>query len=190
MTRRRTPQEKKHNEYTKDYSTPSSHGFRQSLPREKARANRAYRRQVHQRVDTFEAYQGDTVPERLSSAQVRRKRVQKDYGVAPMGEVIERRLEGRIERIAQTTFFRHEYNSVRDRERFADFLAAQVRGRTETSRNLALYLNKLMYPPPQYENKYLPRFWEKNQQWFRSFFQDEPEWEVRLRTWIASFEQE
>src|SRR5687768_15643094 len=148
MKRRRTPQEKKRLEYTKDHTTPSSHGFSKSLPRERARANQAYRRLVHQRVAAFEVHEEDDVPERLRPEQVRRKRVRKDYGsVNPMGEVIKDRLHGRI--IAPFwNFIRDEYNSSSDREKFVGFLTAQVGGRTEISRELAQVFRKLIVLRP------------------------------------------
>ena len=187
MKQRRTPQEKKHNEYTKDHYVPSSHGFRESLPHEKARANRGYRRQVHQRVATFDAYQDDSASERLSSGQVRRKRI---YNAAtPMGEVIQRRTEGRILR-GLRNFLRHDYNTMTNREQFAAFLSSQVGGRTENSRILALCLRDVM--DPAYDGILYRSGWlhTRGGRWLRAFFQDEPEWEERLRTWIASFEQE
>jgi hypothetical protein len=179
------PQEKKLDEYTKDYFTPSSHGFRQSLPREKARANRAYRRQVHQRVATFKANEDDVVPERLSPWQVRREKVWKD-GAVPMGEAIRRRLEGRVYRTARTKFFSHKYNGDADRLRFSRFLAAQVVSETDNSRRLAMHFKDILYLFGVNGSRY----WQWHYDWLRAFLQDEPEWEDRLRTWIASFEQE
>jgi hypothetical protein len=189
MTRRRTPQEKKQDEYAKDHSTPSSHGFRQSLPREKARANRAYRRKVNQRVATFEAYPEDPLREQFSSGQVRRERVWKMWGVEPMGDVIKRRREEHVIS-AVRKFLKEDYDSVRDQEKFAAFLSSQVGGRTENSRILASCLSDVIDPKLtaiRYDGGWLNTYGGK---WLRAFFQDEPEWEERLRTWIASFEQE
>ena len=69
-------------------------------------------------------------------------------------------------------------------------LASQVDGRTENSRRLALYLKELMDPSRKYTWNIEQYWWQKKQEWLRAFFQDEPGWELRVRTWIASFEEQ
>ena len=190
MTRRRTPQEKKLDEYTKDHFaySESVHGFRKTWPRSKARANRVYRRQVHQVLTSLEAREQEDFPDDARPELVRRERLRK-LGVYPFGEVIQRRLKERIERPLDNLLMR-DYNSAVDREPFTLFFSAQIEGRSERSQHLVLYLKDLIDPFSRYPGKWDNRGREIKQQCLRAFFQDAPEWEERLRTWIASFEQE
>jgi hypothetical protein len=112
------------------------------------------------------------------------------FGVKPMGEVIRRRREQRIERTALYFWkWNRPYSRDKDRERFVAFLNALVLGRTENSRELAEYFQNLMDPTSRYPRVRDQYWWEKKQEWLRAFFRDEPGWEVRVRAWIASFDE-
>ncbi len=188
MTHRRTPQEKKQDEYTKDHFAYSGsvHAFRKTWPRKKARANRAYRRIVNQVVDTLTFRQVEDTSDYKEPEAVRRAQVHKRYRVEPMGDVIKQRLDWRISSTAHH-FFMYKYTSSRDRDHFIGFLSASVEGRTENSRRLAMHFKDVLSHSPEVD---LPNYWHRRkQQWLKAFFQDEPEWEERLHTWIASFEQ-
>ncbi len=105
-----------------------------------------------------------------------------------MGNVIKRRREERVIR-AIRNFLKEDYDSARDRDEFVAFLSSQVGGRTENSRMLAACLRDVIdanYAAIRYDG------WLNTHEgkWLSAFFHDEPEWEERLRTWIASFEQE
>ena len=80
----------------------------------------------------------------------------------------------------------------RDRERFVAFLNTLIEGGTAYSRELAFFFNQLLEPPEmpvQVDHVSVPSgfpFSPAPRVWLRSFFRDEPEWERRLRAWIAS----
>ena len=195
MKQRSTPREKKELEYTKDHvdSSEYPHAFRKQWPRKKARSHRAYRRGIHQLLDTLSATpQVDFLDDRVDPEKVVQKKVKK-WRVVSMGRVVRRRIDSRIERTAWN-FFKDPYNSSLDRARFARFLASQVDGHTKQSRNLALLFKEVLYGSADVRSMGRLQFWradgQRHQAWLRAFFQDEPEWEGRLRTWIASFEQE
>jgi hypothetical protein len=43
--------------------------------------------------------------------------------------------------------------------------------------------------PHKYEKTNDQYWWEKKHKWLRAFFRDEPEWEERVRAWIATLEE-
>ena len=105
--RRRTPQEKKNLEYTKDHVDPahnSVHGFRKNWPRKKARVNRAYLRRIHSLTVSVMARQKEDFPDEANPAVVQRELVRKVLRVKPYGEVVRSRLAGRIERTGRNFF--------------------------------------------------------------------------------------
>lgn len=189
MTRRRTPQEKKLDEYTKDHVefSESVHAFRKNWPRKKVRATRTYRRTVHQAVDVLVYRQEEDFPDFSRPETLRRSTVRKWHYVEPMGDIIKQRLDRRIRSTAHY-FFIYEYDSLRDRERFIGFLSSCVEGCTENSRELARHFKDIIAHSPKAHG---PNYWHRRKQkWLQAFFQDEPEWQARLSAWIASFEQE
>ena len=189
--RRKTPREKKDLEYIKDHVTfaESVHGARKTWPRKEARVTRAYRRLVRQRIGSFQARHEDDFPDEENPMSVRRQRVRK-LGVLPFGEVLRRRKEKRLEGTMHN-FLSGSYYPIYGREHFAAFLSSQVGGRTEKSRMLAQYLQELMDIPQKYVRTVEQYWWwEKKREWLLAFFRDEPEWEERVRAWIASFAEQ
>jgi hypothetical protein len=188
MTRRRTPAEKKQLEYTKDHvnSAEYPHAFRKSWPRKKAKASRAYRHKIVQLSSKLVTRQEEDFLDEESPEIVRRREVKK-WSVAPMGMIVQGRLEDRIRRTAWN-FFREPYDSTRHRERFAKFLASQIDGTTENSRRLALLFQAALSGPQGYNSR--SGSWGHRRDWLQDFFRDEPDWERRLRAWIASFEDQ
>jgi hypothetical protein len=194
IKRRKTPQEKKANEYAKDHlvtgfeaSYRVARNFRKSWPRQKVHAGKAYRRATNQRLHA-QAAQGDTSSNLPYYEPIRRRMVRKWPGsITPLGKVVEERIEKRVIGSAQD-FFWYDYESDRDCARFSAFLQSRVGGRTAKSRLLAFYLRDLM--EPSNEGRWADNEWlsEKGQQWLRAFFRDEPEWEARVRAWIDSFD--
>ena len=159
----------------------------------KAYGHQAYRRRLHQLLDTLPAStKGDFLDDKVDPGTVVREEVRK-WPVAPMGEVVRKRLEARAVKTAWN-FFKRPYNSSPDQRRFSRFLASQLEGHSDHSQELALLFQKALLGPVNAERSAGPQFgvpnWEMYQDWLYAFFKDEPEWEVRLRTWIASFEQE
>src|SRR5690349_21602056 len=137
MQRPRTPQEKKQLEYTKDHDAGAEypHTFRKSWPQKEAKTRRAYRRKVRQLSTYIQARGEDDFPEDAVPGAIRRKPMRK-WGATPVGEIVQYRITKRLSRTAWN-FFKWPYNSARDRERFASFLATVVRGRTDGSKRLA-----------------------------------------------------
>jgi hypothetical protein len=194
MKRRKTPQEKKANEYTKDHlvlkgmAVRVSSRFRRTWPRKKAIANRAYRRMMRQLSDAQMMQVDEDFASHPHPDTTTRERVRKWVGtVVPLGQIVQDRIGRRAISSAQS-FFWHDYDTTQDRVRFSAFLQSRVAGRTAKSRLLALYLRELMEPAN--EGRWATDEWlsEKGQQWLHAFFRDEPEWEARVRAWISSFD--
>jgi hypothetical protein len=108
----------------------------------------------------------------------------------PLAEWVQHRQRARIRRTCWN-YFKHPYQSGHDRERFAAFLSTLTMGLTAYARELALFFNQFLEPPeipvePDPPGRALGHgVLPGPQLWLRSFFQDEPEWERRLRAWIA-----
>lgn len=187
--RRRTPQEKKEFEYTKDHVTIASlvHGTRKTWPRKEARATRTHRRRIRQILTSFQASHDEDVPDQFDPKSVRRKQVYK-WGVIPLAEALNHR---RDQRLAGTvrSFLLGNYDTAYAREHFVAFLSSQVGGRTEHPKELALYLQELMDIPQKYIWGVEQLWWGRKHRWICAFFLDEPEWEARVRAWISSFNE-
>jgi hypothetical protein len=188
MKRRKTPQEKKALEYEKDHiSYPNS--------RERARkrsANREYRHEVHLVLTRIKAWDGDFQVDELQTEQVARGRAEKRWIVVPLGEVVARRLRLRWERRA-IKFFNHKYWAPRDRERFVAFLTSLTSAPSQYTHELVEMFDGTLEARSE---KGLPnstrqydRFGRWRKQYLHGFFRDEPEWEERVRAWIASFDE-
>jgi hypothetical protein len=189
MKRRKTPQEKKANEYTKDHIvvTECRRCFRIGYPRARKWANQKYRRRVKQLVNGFAAHEENDFPDKAHPNLIRREKVTKTSGVSPLGEFIGRRTEARVRRTAQN-YFRYSYTGTDDREGFIAFLRSQIVGRTAYSSRIADYLGNLIDPSGRPAGESARYFWDKEHAWLRAFFHDEPEWEARVRAWISSFD--
>jgi hypothetical protein len=194
MVRRRTPQEKKALVYEKDHhiDTEYPHAFRIGWPRKKAGAHRAYRRTVRQLLQDVDAESAlsDDASGDVRAEAVRRRPVRKwgqgIHGSAlPLRAWIERQRERRIVSTAHS-FFKRPYDQTLHGERFAAFLASVIEGKTPYARQLAIFLSNLLPDP-------LPHAWptphngrrDMNRAWLAAFLVDYPDWEQRVRRWIA-----
>jgi hypothetical protein len=188
--RQRTPQEKKALAYEKDHVPISEfpHALRKTLPRLKAIAHREERHRVSQMLGELKLEGADDKRGDFPTEPVRPDKVGKRYGVRSLREKIAWRFERRVEEIGWN-FFKNRYDRQRHHEAFANFLRALTdsKTRSEYSRKVALLFRDMMDPPPRRTT--LDPAWRWNMrhnQWLRNFFQDEPEWETRLRAWIST----
>ncbi len=190
MSTRKPPAEKKALAYQKDHIVDAEypHAFRRKWPVKKARANRAFRRRAHQllnEVDSVTLDQDDSGEVRLET--VRRREVRKWGSAIPLGARVEERKRLRVMRTAHN-YFKTPYAGNLHRERFTAFLASLVEGRTENSRELALFLNDLLDAPESAARPSYPCGASPSQrQWLSAFLSESPEWESRLRAWIRQF---
>jgi hypothetical protein len=103
----------------------------------------------------------------------------------PLRAWIERQRERRIVSTAHN-FFKRPYDRTLHGERFAAVLASVIDGKTPYARQLAIFLNNLLPDP-------LPHSWptaqngrrDMNRAWLAAFLADYPDWEQRVRRWIA-----
>ena len=196
MKHRHTPQEKKDLAYRKDHHVNAEypHPFRRIWPRKKAHAHRAYRRQVHQLLAQVEAptapsddRAGDVQAEAVRRKQVRKWSVGKGYGGAsPLRDWVDRQWEQRVTTTAHN-FFKRSYDEDLHGERFAAFLAILIEGKSSYSRRLAVIFNEALSDPLSHHDD-VPENWRHpfRHQWMAAFFARHPEWEPRLRGWIAN----
>ncbi|MGN6759086.1 MAG: hypothetical protein ACTHMJ_22175 [Thermomicrobiales bacterium] len=183
-----TPGQKKALSYRKDHRNGAEYpyGFRHSWPLKKAHANRKYRRQVRQHVSQARQSRFADNHDDLTPLPVRRDSVKK-RGAIPLENWIHDGLMFRIQRIARV-HFRYPCDGGVASERFIRFLTTLVQGRTEQSRQLALYFNELLDPPElPVETDYVHSPSRARRDWLKAFFNDEPDCEHLLRNWIASF---
>jgi hypothetical protein len=112
-----------------------------------------------------------------------------------MGDQVRQRITNRLVRTAWN-FFKNQYDSKRDRERFAAFLTSVVSGRSIHSQSLASLFRQAiedegpagkLHQEVDYAIHLWPVPWSRWHDWLSAFFEDEPDWEQRLRRWIASF---
>lgn len=189
MKRKPSPQEKKRLRYAKDFFNAAEypHAFRVGWPRKKARANRKFRREVHELLRGARHVSEERVNEVADDRPITRKYIGKSiprerprkWGVITLREKVAGTLEDRIQRIARN-YFKEPYDPNKHRRRFSNVLTAIVEGRTDSSAKVAHFLREMLGPSdPGSESSFPYR-----RQWLRSFFSDEPEWEERLLAWI------
>ena len=183
MSSLKDPSEKKALEYEKDhrYRTHDPHGFRIGIPRAKAGANRIYRRSVREYIQTsMDRIQDD---EKNSNPPFQRVPVRKRGAVVSLGVWIKFRMQLRARHTAGK-IFRSPY-SEDSRQRFSRFLATVTEDDSDMAREIAQYFHELLNPrtilrPTIYIND------ADKCEWLIRFLADTPEWDQRLRGWIAT----
>ncbi|HEV2324092.1 MAG TPA: hypothetical protein VGS10_09075 [Terracidiphilus sp.] len=122
MTReRKSPQQKKASEYTRDHFTcgESAHGFRKTWPRKKALLNREYRRKSDELLsqtkpgitaDDAEVIAGEVTVAHLKKS-VSRKRLHK-WGPLTVGEGVKLKLEKRAEKVGWKARSHKKYEDI------------------------------------------------------------------------------
>lgn len=188
MGRRKTPQEKKRNAYEKDVVSVEEYPKSKAIGRARAKAgaNRAHRSEVKSllsRAADREDVEDGGVPD------AHRRKVWKTQ-VVPLGEAVQARLVRRRDRIGWN-FFKRGYSSDLHRERFVAFLEPTVAGLTEESYEISLIFREIIdgeeltggEPGTEHPNLLARR------EWLCAFFEDAPEWETKLRDWIAELSE-
>jgi hypothetical protein len=206
VKRRRTPTEKKALSYKKDHAISAEypHAFRRQWPRKKARVQRKERRQVNQSLtqvtQSYQEEQGDDI----LLKPIQRNFVESWGDPVPLGIWVKDRQFRRIYRTAWN-FFKVPYTSNLHRDSFKAFLQIVTKGRTIYSGRLAQLFSELLSSSAKqgrsefdgiysYQDKISKQEYQSKthwkSDWLRAFLKDEPEWEERLRAWIAEFENE
>jgi len=188
----RTPQEKKQIAYKKDHhnSVENPHLFRKFWPRKKARANQEYRHKINQMLVEVEGTSALEDLDNIHPEFVNRPVVRKWYGSTQNRKWVENRLSFRIYRTAWN-YFKKPYNSELHRQEFCGFLTAITTGQKGRTLELAHFINQYLNPPEmeiQVEEDFGIYNMELRRRWLKAFFEDEPEWEQRVRGWVRNIE--
>jgi hypothetical protein len=186
MKRRWSPQDKKEHEYRRQrrpwLGVPST--ARTNWPWFEKAASRKYRHRVRQ-VLAQERIANE--PEIKSQVPVKRVPIRRLSRPMSLRELIAVRRDNQVWR-AVWHFVHEPYESEKHRLRFAAFLASLPDQSTPYAQAAARLFGLLTEPPAnnwRWESRTVTR---EGPRWLRAFFADEPEWEPRLRAWIASFE--
>lgn len=185
------PREKKEREYEDRFACSEyPHLFRKGWPRKKAKASRRFRRRAEGLLRGLEGDAGEVLERAedagATEAAVRRadvRRVRK-WGTVSLRDRVRLSRRERVERLG-FNFFTSPYDPAEHRKPFKTFLAAQMEGRTEHTREAASFIAYLLDEPeitPFYDRHYNKRAW------VAAFLRDAPGWEARLRAWIAEQE--
>ena len=190
---RRDPREAKELDYARHRRSAAEypHAWRRQLPRKKANAERAFRRDA---AETLRAARGAVRAERAERAEqageelddLQRQKVT-TWTVPTLREHVARVLDNRVERLGWN-YFKTPYDSARHRGPFAYFLAALTAGRQGYSHDYAQRFARILATPPALASGLLgswPPDPSRIHRWLLEFFADEPEWEQRLCDWIA-----
>ena len=178
--RRLSPQEKKKNRYDKDYVlyVEYPHSFRKSWKDGMREENRHYRRKIKQ-----EFHDVDTCEDAIKSIRLRECK-KRSFDIITVRERVQTQLDQR--RIRQAwSYFKQPYNSKLHRQDFVYFLSLLVESKSVQAGRAALEIRNWLYPSPA---DYYYRWNQWHYEWLQRFFQDEPEWELRLKNWINSIQ--
>lgn len=198
-TRRRSPTEKKTLAYRLDHrlGVQDPHRHRRAWPKKKALRNQTYRRQVSRSLEPALGPVASEIDDFSPDAVRRRKSKWTLFGgPKPLGKWVKSQQRKRLSHIGRK--LRANFDRERYRNRLPALLANLIEGRSEHSRELARFFSLLLeLPPAGY-----PWGWEGNEEkkqfpgvvdWIdwhhrlRALFREQPEWEAKLRSWIASF---
>jgi hypothetical protein len=185
MKRPLTPQEKKAFAYTKDHFDPSAypHAFRRKWPKKKARAQRRYRRQVKQVLDSSAARNTDGWEEQTRVAEIRKKKPSK-WKVLSLEDWLGSRRWRRAGGAARRLYDRL-YDSDKHRERYRAFLATLPKNPDVFGPELADVFELMMMSPIPIPLLRRGIYMSPHRHvWLENFFQDEPDWKLRLSKWM------
>lgn len=188
--KRKTPSEKKELLYQQERRTGSLHGYVKTYPKTKARINRAARHEANAVLKSANIESSEQAVDVTENQAITRERLQRsinrvaghDFKARPytLKEWVENRLEGRV-RFAGDRYFAEPYNSAKHRKRFRKYLQTILSGRSANSAVVAKFYGEVLNPPDLEAEKYLA----KRRLWLQAFFEDEPEYELKLGVWIA-----
>jgi hypothetical protein len=164
-TRRKSPQEKKRLETSRDFVSPSEypHAFRKGWPRKEARAERARRRASRQEMRGLLSEEEQEATREGPAREPVRK-----WGARPLGEDIGDKIARRVRRavwgMLQSPRARQELDA-----RCEELLLGVVRREDAYCGPLAQFWEELLTQRPP---------------WLARFLAQSPAWEGRLRDWI------
>lgn len=132
--RRKTPQEKKRDRYTKDHVTAAEypHAHRKSWPKKKPKAHRSRRKKVNQLLAgvRFEE-EADRIDGRIPNERIPRK-TQRKVAAVRLGDAVRQRLEKRVERTAWN-YFKDDLRGRPTAEDFERMLTTMMTEKSEAS---------------------------------------------------------
>lgn len=185
MRRRKPPGQSKVEEYSNEKrhkAWHSSKADRRNRPLSKAIEQRSHRRKVKQVFPSQpSAVEPDTADAMTSEATTPVHELWYRYSstAVPLAEHLRRSRSRRL-RATGRHFFRYLYTPAVHREPFGRFLEDVLAGGTGDTVELArLFQDILDNSGTAYVG------WPARSAWLHEFLQDEPQWEPRLRAWIA-----
>jgi hypothetical protein len=178
LSKLKNPADKKRAAYDRDHRTAmeAPHAFRKNWRKKKARINRVRRRAADRVVNGV--LKGDDTERAVVPTRVRGEHLHKD-GVSSLREAVANR-DDRRRTSFLPTYVGYHYHAESDPKQFRRFLAALIRGRSALAAQRAEHLSMLL-------DARLPNNSpvKSDRKWLRRFFQDNPEWERRVRLWIT-----
>lgn len=191
--KRKTPQQKKELLYEKERRTGSLHGYVKTYPKTKARINRASRHEANAALESAGLQSSEQAVELTDDQAITRERLQRSIKRTPGGdfkarpyklkEWVKNRLEGRV-KFAGDRYFAESYNSAAHRKRFRKHLQTILSGRSATSAAVARFYKDVLNP----QNLEAEKNHARRRIWLKAFFEDEPDYELKLRVWIEELE--
>lgn len=191
--KRKTPQVKKELLYKKERRTGSLHGYVKTYPKTKARINKVTRHEANAALKSARLESSEQAVEVTDDQAITRERLQRSIKRVPGGdfkarsyklkEWVKNRLEGRV-KFAGDRYFAESYNSAAHRKKFRKHLQTVLSGRSATSAVVARFYEEVLNP----SNLESEKDHAKRRFWLRAFFEDEPEYELKLNVWIAEMQ--
>jgi hypothetical protein len=168
--------------------------FRKDLPRKKQLRNQQYRKLLDRSLRD-QLTRADLEPEDLAPETPRRRKTARFLGGnVPLGESVRQALRHRAYRVGWN-LTKRAYDPARHRERAVAFMEGLTAGRTSRLREVALYWQAALEAPPDVQWPWMgvvsvwhpgKRYHPGRACWLQGFLADQPEWEPRLREWVAA----
>jgi hypothetical protein len=79
-------------------------------------------------------------------------------------------------------YFKEPYETRKHRQKFIRFLESNILNSSRMAKRYAAFFESVL--------DRADRSYTKQNRWLREFFEDEPEWENRLKAWIREINQE
>lgn len=187
--RTKNPQQNKDLNYKKERRTGSSHGYVKSYPKTKARINKASRHEANAVLRDAGIVSLENALEVTDVKAITRERLQHSIESAPgadfkahphtLKDWVTTRLEGRVQ-FAGARYFGETYSSKTHRKKFGKHLQTILSGRSAKAAEAARFYDEVLNSSSMEAERYHAR----RKVWLKTFFKDEPEFELRLKAWI------
>jgi hypothetical protein len=182
--RRRTPQQKKTDEYDRDHHQPNSHGFWRDWREAKTRAHRKTRRKASRLEREAAATVHD--PEAFEAAErrvVHRTSRLTKGGTPTVRERVRSQREARLWKTGWDRFFSRPFDPAADHRPFRQFLQSLMRGRSGHAAELARYFRAVLAAPRRGRGAHGVR--GTTARWLHQYFAEDPSLEARFYRWVA-----